>query len=65
MLFRRNCDESRNCCLDFHHQENRIDDKNGIISRMIKDGTSFQELKKEIQKCKLICANCHQSKHTT
>ena len=60
-----NCDESRNCCLDFHHNKNEKDNKEGIISSMVRDGASFQELKKEIEKCELICANCHQSKHTS
>lgn len=56
------CNEDRNRCLEFHHINK--DDKEGIISAMIEDGSSLQELKTEANKCELICSNCHQLKHS-
>ena len=45
--------------LDFHHKGQ---DKEGDLSRMIKD-YSEQKALKEIEKCILICANCHRELH--
>ena len=47
--------------------KNKVDkieeNKEGIISEMIKDGTPMEHLKAEIQKCVLICRNCHAVEH--
>jgi hypothetical protein len=41
--------------LDFDH----IKDKKYNISRMIHDGFSWKAIKKEVEKCEVVCANCH------
>ena len=33
--------------------------KKAGISQMISDGYSWNEIEEEIQKCELVCANCH------
>jgi predicted HNH restriction endonuclease len=49
------------CALDFHHNQG---DKEGNVSRLIKD-FSKQKALKEIEKCILLCANCHRELHNT
>lgn len=56
------CNESRDVCLDFHHT-NKIN-KDDVVSEMLENGATLDELKQEIKKCSLICANCHQVEHT-
>jgi len=43
--------------LDFDHLEE--DSKIRSISDMIRAGASWTELGKEIDKCDIVCANCH------
>ena len=43
-------------------QTTRIDhlrDKKYNVSRMVHDGFSCKAIKKEIEKCQVVCANCH------
>jgi hypothetical protein len=49
------CGESNHIVLDFDH----IRDKKYNVSRMIHDGFSWAAIKKEIEKCEVVCANCH------
>lgn len=52
------CGESEPVCLDFHHingkKENNIADASGW---------SMDRLMSEINKCVLVCANCHRLLH--
>lgn len=41
--------------MDFDHQHS----KEFIISKAINDGTSLDKIKQEIDKCEIVCANCH------
>lgn len=41
--------------MDFDHQHS----KEFIISKALNDGTSLERIQKEIDKCELVCANCH------
>lgn len=54
------CGESRFYVLDFHHIDpnNKIND----IAHMIKSSSEFS-LRKELEKCVLLCANCHREFH--
>ncbi len=49
------CGISNHIILDFDH----IRDKKYNVSRMIHDGFSWKSIKKEIEKCEVVCANCH------
>ena len=42
--------------MDFDHLS---DDKVDAVSRLINQGCSWETLLKEIEKCDLICSNCH------
>lgn len=53
------CGESRPPCLDFHHPGEKKDN----ISTMVVDGYSKQSVKDEIDRCLVLCANCHRVEH--
>lgn len=49
------CPEKEVCCLQFHH----LRDKDKSISRLIANLASLERIDAEIQKCEVVCANCH------
>jgi hypothetical protein len=49
------CGIKNHIILDFDH----LRDKKYNISRMIHDGFSWKAIKKEIEKCEVVCSNCH------
>ena len=58
------CDYDRNPrALHFHHVSNK--NKAYNVSDMVGKGCSIANIKKEIRKCIVLCANCHQEKHNT
>ena len=42
-------------CYDFHHRNN----KDNEISKMIAGGYAWEEIQKELDKCVVVCKNCH------
>ena len=50
-----------NAALEFHHIN--PEEKDNHIAHMIKIGTKIDILKKELDKCILLCANCHREIH--
>lgn len=53
------CQEKEYVALDFHH----LYDKQFLISRMAHDCKTMKDIKKEIRKCVVLCANCHRKLH--
>jgi hypothetical protein len=53
------CGEGDPACLDFHH----VGDKEMSISKMITDGYGQESIEAEIEKCVVLCANCHRKEH--
>ena len=53
------CGETRKYVLDFHHKEK--DDKEFTIGRLEKG--SLDLIKAEIDKCIVLCSNCHREFH--
>lgn len=51
------CGFSNPVCLDFHHVNPKT--KSYEISQMVKDGYTIDEIKLEINKCVVLCSNCH------
>lgn len=51
------CEEKDICCLDFHHLD--PSEKETNIARAINCGWTPERLQKEIDKCILVCSNCH------
>lgn len=54
------CGERNVACLDFHHGS---DEKDDTVARMIVDRRSKEAIRSEMQKCTLLCANCHRKRH--
>ena len=53
------CGEDRPPCLDFHHS----DEKSSTVSEMVNDGYSWPNIRDEIDRCIVLCANCHRLVH--
>lgn len=54
------CGETEKCCLDFHHTRDKdfkIGDGSNVGSK------TEQAFMEEIQKCIILCANCHRKLH--
>ena len=54
------CGETESCCLSYHHYDG---DKEGNISDMVNRGYSLTRIQKEIDKCRVMCLNCHAKLH--
>lgn len=57
-----NCHESDNRVLEFDHVTPET--KRFSVSQGVKLGYSWEEILKEIENCRILCANCHK-KHTS
>lgn len=55
------CGEKESICLEFHHLD--PNDKENDIAVMISNKASNNRLLKEIEKCIVVCANCHRKIH--
>jgi hypothetical protein len=55
------CGESAPECLDFHHRNSEEKYKN--IADMLRDSNSIEKIDIEINKCDILCANCHRKSH--
>lgn len=55
------CGENHPACLEFHHRDPATKIK--AVSDMVADGYSIPTVKREIDKCDVMCANCHRKKH--
>lgn len=54
------CGESEPCCLDFHHKD--PSQKEYSISSAPRH-KSFKKIMIEIEKCVVLCSNCHRKVH--
>lgn len=55
------CGESHVACLDFHHINSK--EKLYPISILVARGYNKEKILVEIEKCKVLCANCHRKLH--
>jgi hypothetical protein len=55
------CGENHPATLTFHHKKST--DKSFEIGNAIALGVSLQKLIAEIEKCEVLCANCHAKEH--
>lgn len=53
------CGESHPSCLEFHHRY----DKDFLLSEAASTGKSKETILKEIDKCDVLCSNCHRKFH--
>jgi len=54
------CPENDPCCLDFHHVDSKS--KEFDIGKG-KRNFSVKKIENEIQKCEVLCSNCHRKLH--
>jgi len=55
------CPENHPSCLEFHHLD--PNEKEGGISEMLKRRLDKEIILKEIEKCIVLCSNCHKKEH--
>lgn len=55
------CTEHENCTLDFHHLD--PSQKDITVSRTVANKWSTERLQTEVDKCVIICSNCHRKVH--
>lgn len=55
------CGETAKECLDFHHIDPKS--KKSQISKMLNEFRSMKEILFEINKCVILCSNCHRKYH--
>ena len=56
------CSESAIECLDWHHIDPNEKDSN--VSALLNNFRSKERILKEIEKCVLLCSNCHRKVHS-
>ena len=52
------CTETDPCCLDLHHKD---DTKEFTVSLRL--NSSWNRILREVEKCVVLCANCHRKHH--
>lgn len=55
------CGEDHPACLDFHHEDPNT--KEIEVSSLVSDTVSLKKIMDEIDKCIVLCANCHRKYH--
>jgi hypothetical protein len=53
------CGENHPGAIDFHHKQK----KEFSIPWIVHNGYSIENIKKELEKCEVLCANCHRKLH--
>ncbi len=57
------CPEDHSACMDFHHED--PGKKEITIAKAIQHRWSRKRILKEIEKCIVLCANCHRKLHAS
>lgn len=55
------CGEDHPACLDFHHNDPSIKEKG--VTEMVWRSWSKSRIIREIEKCTVMCSNCHRKFH--
>lgn len=53
------CDAEDPRCLQFHH----VDEKRASVSSLISDSAPAATVREEVDRCTVLCANCHRIEH--
>jgi len=56
------CGEDSTECLDLHHINQH--EKEGEVSDIVNRAGSWKTIQREIDKCAVLCANCHRKVHS-
>lgn len=60
-MFCKTCGENHPACLEFHHLD--PENKDNDIAYMVNTGYSIARILREIEKCVVLCSNCHRKLH--
>ncbi len=60
-LYCMDCGVAHPAVLQFHHRDRT--DKSFAISNVVSRATSMKQITNEIQKCDVVCVNCHAKRH--
>jgi hypothetical protein len=55
------CGENHPAALDFHHKKPQKTDKK--VNDLVSDGHTKIRIQAEIDKCEVLCSNCHRKHH--
>lgn len=55
------CGESHPACIEFHHKDRTL--KDFALSTAAHRNYSLERIKEEIEKCEILCSNCHRKLH--
>jgi len=55
------CPEDHPACIDFHHKD--ADEKEETLANAVKRGWSRKRILAEVDKCMIVCSNCHRKIH--
>jgi hypothetical protein len=55
------CGENHPAALDFHHKNPKKTDKK--VNELVSDGHTRHRIQVEIDKCEVLCSNCHRKHH--
>lgn len=55
------CGESHSACIEFHHEDPAKKEHN--VSVMLRQLASWERIMAEVEKCTVLCANCHRKVH--
>lgn len=55
------CNENHPSCLEFHHLNPKL--KENGIAKMVSNNVDKKLILKEIEKCIILCSNCHKKLH--
>jgi len=55
------CSEKEPVCLVFHHRNSK--EKDGNVGEMVRLTKNKKLILEEIEKCDILCANCHRKLH--
>ncbi|ELY88017.1 homing endonuclease associated repeat-containing protein [Natrialba taiwanensis] len=54
------CGETDPACLDFHHTS---DEKEATVAQLVSNNRSKERVRSEIERCCVLCSNCHRMEH--
>ena len=60
-LYCMDCGISHPALLQFHHRDRT--EKSFTISKIVSRATSVKQITNEIEKCDVVCVNCHAKRH--
>ena len=55
------CGENHPACLEFHHVNQA--DKTKEVVKLVDQNAGWERIRAEVEKCVVLCSNCHRKRH--